>query len=122
VRNPYLDHRVIEFAATIPSRLKLRGWQTKAILRDVAARHLPPQNARKQKHGFGAPISIWFQNNLMPGVRERINASAGIDTFLRRTAVNQVLNDHAAGIADYGQVIWCLLVFDAWHRMYIETQ
>jgi hypothetical protein len=41
---------------------------------------------------------------------------------LRRTAVNQVLNDHAAGIADYGQVIWCLLVFDAWHRMYIETQ
>jgi asparagine synthase (glutamine-hydrolysing) len=121
VRNPYLDHRVIEFAATIPSRLKLRGWQTKAILRDVAARHLPIQNARKYKHGFGVPISLWFRDALMPQVRERLNASAAVALFLHPPVVNAILNDHNAGIADYGQVIWCLLIFDAWHRLYIET-
>jgi asparagine synthase (glutamine-hydrolysing) len=119
VRHPYLDHKVVEFAATLPAGLKLRGWQTKAILRDVAARYLPPQTASKRKHGFGVPISLWFREGLWPEVNERLRDSHALRSYLNPQAVATVLREHRDGAADYSQLIWCLLVFDAWHSAYI---
>ena len=122
VRNPYLDHKVVEFAATLPAGLKLRRFKTKAILRDVAARYLPTQNAHKRKHGFGVPIPFWFRESLWSEVRERLANSRAVSEYLDPAVVAQVLEQHRHGGNDYSQLMWCLLVFDAWHRIYIEEQ
>ena len=121
VRNPYLDHKVVEFAATLPPGLKLRRYETKAILRDVAARHLPAQNARKRKHGFGVPISLWFRDSLWQGMRERIMSSPVIREYLDIAVVSEVLEEHHSGKSDFSQLIWCLLAFDAWHKNYLKV-
>jgi asparagine synthase (glutamine-hydrolysing) len=120
VRCPYLDGEVVEFAASVPSGLKLRGWETKALLRDVAARHLPPENARKRKHGFGVPVSSWFRGPLAAPLRDRLLASRAVSDHLDRSTVEAVLDRHERGVEDHGQLLWCLLMFEAWNRISIE--
>jgi asparagine synthase (glutamine-hydrolysing) len=122
VRCPYLDTEVIEFAAALPPALKLRGWETKALLRDVARRYLPAENAGKAKHGFGVPISLWFRGPLAEGVRMRLLDSAAVAEYLDRTAVAELLERHRRGAEDHGQTLWCLLAFDAWHRASTEVR
>lgn len=120
VRSPYLDHKVVEFAATLPPSLKLRRYETKAILRDVAARYLPVQNVRKRKHGFGVPISLWFRDALWQEVSERLMSSSVIREYLNIAVVSEILEEHHSGRSDYSQLIWCLLMFDAWHGIYLK--
>lgn len=120
VRHPYLDHKVVEFAATIPPDLKLRGFETKAILRDIAARYLPKSNARKKKHGFGVPIPVWFREALYPELRDRLASSQAVADYLAPQTVNAVIEAHRQGVDNYSQLLWCLLIFDSWHHQYID--
>jgi asparagine synthase (glutamine-hydrolysing) len=120
MRSPFLDHQVVEFAARLPWRFKLKGWETKSLLRDLAARYLPAGNARKRKHGFGVPISVWFRSALETELRARLRESRAIREFAHVDEVNRILEEHRLGLRDHGQLLWCLLTFDAWHRAYIE--
>ena len=119
-RHPYLDYKVVEFAASLPFRLKLRGFETKAILRDVAARYLPNQNLRKKKQGFVVPISHWLRTPLWHEARERLLSSPAVNQYLSIGYVELILKEHRSGLVDNNELIWCLLVFAAWHRIYIE--
>ena len=120
MRSPFLDHHVVEFAARLPWKFKLKGWETKSLLRDLAARYLPAGNARKRKHGFGVPISLWFRSALETELRARLRESRAIREFTHGDEVNRILEEHRLGLHDHGQLLWCLLTFDAWHRAYIE--
>jgi asparagine synthase (glutamine-hydrolysing) len=120
MRSPFLDHQVVEFAGRLPWRFKLKGWETKSLLRDLAARYLPAGNARKKKQGFGVPISPWFRGALEAELRARLRESRAIREYTHDIEVTRILEEHRLGLRDHGRLLWCLLAFDAWHRVCIE--
>src|SRR5437867_5689115 len=77
VRSPLLDHRLLEFAAALPPSLKLRGWQTKAILRDTVRRYLPRTTLRKRKQGFSVPLREWLRGSLYEMVCDYLSPANG---------------------------------------------
>jgi asparagine synthase (glutamine-hydrolysing) len=121
VRSPLLDHRLVEFVACLPPSLKLRGWQTKAILRDTLRGALPPATLRKRKQGFAVPLREWLRHGLHDVVGDFLESADGrlpADVFNRAT-IRAVLAEHRAGTADHSSLIWLLLCYAAWRDCYV---
>jgi asparagine synthase (glutamine-hydrolysing) len=120
VRCPFLDHRLVEFAAHIPERLKMRGLRTKHILKKAFADLLPPQVLRRGKMGFGVPISEWFCGELSSYLRDvLLNPTALARGYFRSESVRTMVEDHIARRADHGYRLWALLMFELWHTKYL---
>jgi len=120
VRSPLLDHRLVEFAASLPVSLKLRGWQTKAILRDAVRRYLPASTLRKRKHGFSVPLREWLRGTLHEMVCDYLSENNGhlVPGMFNPAAVRRLISEHQRGQQDHSAVIWLLLNFAAWNNMY----
>jgi asparagine synthase (glutamine-hydrolysing) len=120
VRSPLLDHRLVEFAASLPASLKLRGWQTKAILRDTVRRYLPAATLRKRKHGFSVPLREWLRGNLHEMVCDYLSETSGhlIRGVFNPSTVTRLISEHRRGERDHSSAIWLLLNFAAWNSMY----
>jgi len=120
-RAPFLDHHLLELAARVPSNLKLRGKETKAILKQLASGMLPEDVICRPKHGFGVPVGRWFREGLRSYACEilldRQTLSRG---YFREAAVRQLLDEHTSGQRNHGQRIWTLLTFEWWHRLFID--
>jgi asparagine synthase (glutamine-hydrolysing) len=117
VRCPMLDHRVVELAARVPSRLKMDGGRTKILLRRVAERRLPREILSRPKRGFAPPVSRWLREDLRDLSHDLLlgpDALAG-DLFERRE-VASLLDDHGTGRLDAGWAIWTLLMLEVWGR------
>jgi asparagine synthase (glutamine-hydrolysing) len=124
VRSPLLDHRLVEFAARLPASLKLRGWQTKAILRDTVRRYLPPATLKKKKQGFSVPLREWLKGSLHEMVHDYLSAAHGhlpSDVF-NHVTVSRVMREHYNGVADHSSLIWLLLNYAAWRELYHPSQ
>jgi len=120
VRCPLLDHRLVELVAGMPPDLKLRGWQTKAILRDTVRRWLPPQTLRKRKQGFMVPLRDWLRTALRDMVGDYLESGNGRlpgALFDHRT-IATMLAQHRRGAADHSNAIWLLLNYAAWTDLY----
>ncbi len=117
VRCPLLDHRIIEFAARLPARLKLAGGTTKILLRQVAGRRLPADILARPKRGFAPPVSRWLREDLRDLSRDLLLApdAFGRDLFERRE-VERLLDDHAARRLEAGWALWTLLMLEVWGR------
>jgi asparagine synthase (glutamine-hydrolysing) len=117
VRCPLLDHRIIEFAARLPARLKLAGTTTKVLLRQVAARRLPAEILARPKRGFAPPVSRWLREDLRDLSRDLLLAPGafGRDLFEQRE-VERLLDDHAARRLEAGWALWTLLMLEVWGR------
>jgi asparagine synthase (glutamine-hydrolysing) len=121
-RPPFLDHRLVEFAASLPTDYKLRNGQTKLILRKAVANWLPSEVLNKKKVGFGPPISRWIRNQLNELATDYLRSQTFRDRGLFNEAtVNSMLRDHGAKTADYGVPIYSLLVFEMWARNNIDS-
>jgi asparagine synthase (glutamine-hydrolysing) len=120
-RAPFLDHEFLEFAATIPSNLKLRdGTASKYILKKAAESYLPHEVIYRRKMGFGVPIEHWFRNELKDLARDcLLGAKAVARGYFRRDYVERILNRHLAG-EPYHYLIWNLLMLELWHQMFID--
>ncbi|MGE0376067.1 MAG: asparagine synthase (glutamine-hydrolyzing) [Planctomycetaceae bacterium] len=120
VRSPILDHKLVEFAASMPMDLKLRGWESKAILRDVLKPMLPTQTLVKRKQGFSVPLRDWFKNGLSEMVGDYLESGSSRlpAELFSRNKVATVLREHRQGTVDHGRRIWLLLMFAAWHETY----
>jgi len=120
VRSPLLDHRLVEFAAGLPTRLKLRGWQTKAILRDAVRRYLPAATLRKPKHGFSVPLREWFRGNLHEMVCDYLSPANGhlAPEVFNHATINRLIAEHYRGERDHSSVLWLLLNYAAWTSVY----
>lgn len=117
-RSPLLDRAVIEYAARLPSRARLDGRRTKAILRDAFADLLPPDVSARPKTGFGVPIDAWFRGELRDRVRdELLGAQARSRAYLSRPAVNRLIAEHLAGTANHGHRLWTLLTLERWLQL-----
>jgi len=122
VRSPLLDHRLVDFAVRLPPSLKLRGWQTKAILRDTVRGRLPAAALRKRKQGFAVPLRDWLRTGLREMVGDYLDSANGrlpADLF-NPVTVRTLLGEHRRGGADHSAVIWLLLNYAAWHDTYLE--
>ncbi len=122
-RSPFLDHKVMELAAHIPSQLKIRGMTTKYILKKAMEGILPPEIIHRDKQGFGVPIGRWFRTEMRDLAYDILLAPRAIGRgYFRRDAVAALLDDHVAGRMDHGPRIWALLTLELWHRTYIDRQ
>jgi len=121
VRSPFLDHEVVEFAARLPVGLKLRRLTSKYLLKRAMRGTLPPAILGRPKMGFGAPLEHWFRGELKPLAYDLLlDARAGQRGYFRPDVVRRYLDEHTSGRAAHHQKLWALLVFEAWHRMFID--
>jgi asparagine synthase (glutamine-hydrolysing) len=119
VRVPFLDHHVVETANAAPARLKLKGGCGKYILKKAMSPHLPPEVLQRSKLGFGVPIRHWFRGSLHDYARDWLLGEGSRSTaFLARGQMEQILRQHTAGMRDFSEKIWALLMFEHWCRRY----
>lgn len=120
-RSPFLDQKVMEFAASLPANLKLRGMQTKFILKKAFESLLPKEIIYRKKMGFGVPLYRWFRQDLKDIMYEVLLAKKTIERgYFKQDAVKQLLDDHVAMRADHSYRIWALLLLELWHRVFID--
>jgi asparagine synthase (glutamine-hydrolysing) len=122
-RVPFLDDDIIEYAAALPSRFKLRGWRTKAVLRDAVRDVIPPEILTRRKMGFPVPIGSWLRGRFRPIVEEFVLSGRArhrglFDPFaLRRLAA-----EHQAGTAEHGDRLWMLVNLEIWQRIFCDGE
>jgi asparagine synthase (glutamine-hydrolysing) len=121
VRTPFLDYRVVELAARLPMRMKMRGFTTKYAIRKLAARLLPAEISRRPKSGFNVPINNWITPSSETFVRDHLSP----ETVKRRgyfdaARVARMLDEHFAGRTSHAQWIMMLLTFEIWHRQIMD--
>jgi asparagine synthase (glutamine-hydrolysing) len=120
-RVPFVDTRVMEFAARIPVNQKIQGRRTKVILRDMLVGRVPDEIISRPKRGFGTPIDVWLKGELSALVQQVLSPEAiRARGYFRPEYVQWLLAQQSAGKRDYSQHIWALLVFELWHRTYID--
>ena len=122
VRAPYLDPRVAEFAASLPSHYKLHGYTSKYILKRAAKGLVPAHICRRGKKGFGVPFAKWLKGELRPLARDLLSPDR-----LRRGGlfnpeyVARLQDEHERGIANHRKLLWTLLSFELWRESFVET-
>lgn len=122
-RSPFLDHRLVEFAASLPSGLKLRGGTKKYILKKAAEKLLPAENIHRPKQGFGVPVGDWFRGELKDYLRDNLLDERALKRgYFKASAVREMIGLHLAGKRDYGRQLWALLVLELWHRRFMEGE
>src|SRR5438093_9982408 len=122
-RVPYLDHELVERVTAIPTRFKLRGWQTKAGLRAALQDVVPREIQTRRKMGFPVPVSRWFRDRFWPVVDEFVLGPRALGrglfqgAFLRRLA-----DEHRAGTWDHGLRLWLLVNLEIWQRIFVDGE
>jgi asparagine synthase (glutamine-hydrolysing) len=114
-RAPFLDHRVVEFAWSLPPEMKVAGGEGKHVLRQVLYRHVPREIMDRPKMGFGVPVAQWLRGPLRPWA-EALIAEDRLrqEGFFEVSAVRQVWAEHLSGQHDRQFVVWAILMFQAW--------
>jgi asparagine synthase (glutamine-hydrolysing) len=122
VRVPFLDHKFLEFCATIPPEMKLKGFQKKHLLKTAVRPHLPPEVIRHRKQGFVGPMARWLKNELKPFVVETL-AEKNLQKhgLLNAATVRRVLEEHFAGRELHDTLIWSMVIFQSWFNHYIDN-
>jgi asparagine synthase (glutamine-hydrolysing) len=121
-RSPFLDHELMELAASIPASLKVRGSEKKWILRQALRGWLPDDLLDRPKQGFSVPLSGWLRGDLRAWSREVLLDRETLDRgYFRRDVVASLLDRHAAGRDDDDKRIWALLMLELWHREFADA-
>jgi len=116
LRTPFLDHRLVEFAAGLPGDLKVRRFQLKYILKKAMERCLPRTIVYRQKRGFSVPIANWMREELRPLVEETLDERKLKRQGLFNLAfVQRLIKEHVSGRADHRRTLWTLLCFQLWY-------
>lgn len=123
VRSPLLDYRVQEFAARLPSRMKLRGATTKWALKELAIRRgLPADLVERPKQGFGVPVGTWLRRELRPWVEDLLLDRRSLERgYFDPEEVRRLVGQHLDGSADHTYRVWNLAVLEQWHRSWIDV-
>ena len=122
-RSPLIDYKLVEFAASIPGELKLKGKSLKHILRKVSSRYLPKELVYREKQGFGFPIAIWMRTELRDFLINLFKNSKFVELgIFNQEYINLLLDEHLSGKRDHNFRIWILLNLEIWYKIYFENQ
>ena len=116
-RGPFLDHRLVELAARIPSRLLTRGFQTKALLKDALRPYVPEEALFRRKVGFRVPVGEWFKKPLQSLVGDLLLSSkAATRAYFNSRNMERFVREHFNGVRDRQKQLWALVNFELWCR------
>ncbi len=116
-RQPFLDYRLVEFAASLPAKYKFQLGAGKRLLRKTFDRLLPRQIWTRKKMGFGVPLGDWFKNELRGLTRERLlSTESRCHQFLKADAIEALVDQHMTGRVNHCYRLWNLLVLESWLR------
>ncbi|MBI2524704.1 MAG: asparagine synthase (glutamine-hydrolyzing) [Candidatus Rokubacteria bacterium] len=123
-RVPLLDHELVEFAAALPPGQRLRGTATKYLLKRALTDLVPREVLFRSKQGFAVPIAAWFRDGLGGYLHDHLLADGALaHGLLRRPAVESLFALYReTARPEYLQRLWCLLVFELWHRAFVATR
>jgi asparagine synthase (glutamine-hydrolysing) len=123
VRPPFLDHRIVEFAAALPARLKIDGGRQKVVLRSLMKKRLPPTALGHKKIGFDIPAHEWLRGPLRPLLEEMRAAGASAHGGLFRPGTLEAcIDDHLSRRANLGYHLWGMAILFLWMRKWqIQT-
>jgi asparagine synthase (glutamine-hydrolysing) len=117
VREPLMDHELVEWLATLPSSMKMHGQEGKYIFKKSMEPSLPNDVLYRPKMGFAVPLARWFRGPLRSRVREALLGSQMSDSGLfDMSVIRQLVEQHESGVRDHSTPIWTLLMFDAFLR------
>ena len=120
-RVPLLDHVLMEFVATMPTRLKFQNGAGKAILKRAMVDDLPPETLTRSKMGFGVPLAGWFRRELADYTRDLLESRRTRERgLLDPTCVSTMLAEHQSGGRDRSSQIWALLCLEEWARRWLD--
>ncbi|HYM22078.1 MAG TPA: asparagine synthase (glutamine-hydrolyzing) [Vicinamibacterales bacterium] len=121
-RDPLLDHKLLEFVATIPSSLKLKHGRTKYLLRRLLARRIPQSIVDRPKQGFEAPIGRWLRGPLAPMVNELLTDGRLADRgVFEEREVRRLWDEHRQATADHRHRLWSLMMLELWFRQFVDN-
>jgi asparagine synthase (glutamine-hydrolysing) len=120
LRVPFLDHQVLEFAATLPPRFKVRGWQGKRVLKKAFASRVPRQILKRKKTGFPVPFGRWLRDDLRDFVHETLLSRHALSRgYFRPDRVERLLE--GGGSERYrSSEVFSLLILELWHRQFLD--
>jgi asparagine synthase (glutamine-hydrolysing) len=122
-RVPFLDHQLVEFTATLPERLKLRGRTTKYVLRRAMRDFLPDEILTRRKMGFPVPIGSWFRGAHRSILDEFVLGERATGRGLFDPSyVRALVDEHASGLRNHSERLWALANVEIWHRIFIDGE
>jgi asparagine synthase (glutamine-hydrolysing) len=120
-RVPILDNRVIDFAATLPARFKIKNGRRKHVLKEALKPLLPAGILDRRKQGFGIPLGDWFRGGLTDLFSDVLNSPRARQRgYFNTLFVDRLIREHLGG-RDHTLRLWQLLMFELWHRQYIDS-
>jgi len=120
-RSPFLDHRVLELAASIPADLRKPPGRLKWMLKQAFRDAFPPDFLDRPKSGFGIPVQEWFRGSLAGFCRDHLLASdPRSHAWFAPKAIERVVDQHVAGKISFGYQLWALLMLELWHREVVD--
>ena len=121
VRSPFLDHRLVEFAATVPSDVKYRGRVSKYLVKRHLEGRVPAAAIHRPKQGFELPVSAWLRGPLRELAEELVLSPRALERgYVRAAAVRDLWRRHQARVGDHGSQLWALMMLELWHRQFID--
>ena len=120
-RSPMLDHPFMEFCASLPSHMKLRGTVKKYIFKRAVGALLPREIIKRPKMGFGVPLDHWFRHDLREMAQDLLLSPRAVGRgYFRKEVVQRLLDEHVRGVRDWHYQLWNLLMLELWHRTFID--
>ncbi len=121
VRVPFLDHKLLEFCATIPPELKMKRLQKKYLLKKWTKDLLPPEVINHRKQGFVGPMTQWLKTDLQPMIRDTLSKeNLAKHNLFNQDIVAKVIEEHTSGRENHDTLIWSLLIFQKWFDLYMS--
>lgn len=122
-RVPFLDHRIVEFALSLPDSQKIRGGEGKYILKRLAEDFLPTEIIYRPKRGLNSPTSLWLRSKYFSKYAEDVLLSSRLlsdESIFNRSNISELLKSHKSGKSDHSKQLWSLLILAMWHNQYFE--
>jgi asparagine synthase (glutamine-hydrolysing) len=118
-RVPFLDHKLVEFAATLPDHWRVDELRRKRVLREVARSLLPREIPERTKVGFRVPVTEWFTGGMRDYLYDHLRSSDSMTrAYYDTTYLDRVLDEHTHGVQTHDKLLWTLLTLEIWHRLY----
>jgi len=122
-RSPFLDHEFMEFCASLPSHMKLRGRVKKYIFKRAIRNLVPPEIVERAKMGFGVPLDHWFRQDLREMAYDVLLSPRALGRgYFHATVVQRLLDEHVQGIRNWHLQLWNLMMLELWHQMFIDAR